>query len=839
MQNKPSKNQHRNVYYRLRRSDPHERLSARLRRFSFGAAVFFVMAAAGIVTYSLYKIQIEQGATFRQYAAEQQLLDSTIQATRGEIYDASGITLASTSVVWTIWADPSYSTALFTSQTAEETGEVLKTVDETTLAEVSRQITLRLLSGDGESLDRVDTSSAEYQTQYQTVHDALAKNTSSYQVLATKVNNAVKLSIEKYVSTYNKEHTKAKTLEDGTTVRKGRISVSSSKSFQRDYPYGAFAASVLGFCNGDGEGFYGLEKSYDSTLAGVNGRTITRRNAYGNAIADANATTYAAKDGSNLVLSLDVNVQEVVERYLNEAVYANNVENRGAAIVMNVKTGAILAMASKPDFDPNDPLDFSANLTYLSEQVQAEPEIYTIYLKDPDDPKKFLLDENGKKIPDPDPDYTGTYRDIQWKNKAITELYYPGSVFKVITAAMGVDSGKATYYTTLNCSGAYGVAKETYHCAGKKSHGVQNLAEALRNSCNIYFIQLGQRLGSSVFYDYFDAFGFTERTGVDLPNETGMMKYYTKNQLGEVQLASSSFGQAMAVTPLQVCTAISAAVNGGYLVTPHVVDKITDQNGNVVEEVGANVRRQVISESASETIRQIMEYEVGDGSTNGGGSNAYVAGYRIGGKSGTSEQLNMERRADGDYKKVASFAAVLPANDPEILVYVMLDDPNNARTDYSSILAAPVVGNIISEIAPYLGIATDGIDRSQTTVKVPNLVSKEWSNAQVALNNKGLKHQLVESESSQTAAVVTYQYPHAGAEVASGTTIYLYTDTYSGSHTEVPDVSGKSADFARQMLTAAGLNCQVAGESTGTVQSQSEAAGTSVQKGTVVTITCG
>ena len=839
MQNKPSKNQHRNVYYRLRRSDPHERLSARLRRFSFGAAVFFVMAAAGIVTYSLYKIQIEQGATFRQYAAEQQLLDSTIQATRGEIYDASGITLASTSVVWTIWADPSYSTALFTSQTAEETGEVLKTVDETTLAEVSRQITLRLLSGDGESLDRVDTSSAEYQTQYQTVHDALAKNTSSYQVLATKVNNAVKLSIEKYVSTYNKEHTKAKTLEDGTTVRKGRISISSSKSFQRDYPYGAFAASVLGFCNGDGEGFYGLEKSYDSTLAGVNGRTITRRNAYGNAIADANATTYAAKDGSNLVLSLDVNVQEVVERYLNEAVYANNVENRGAAIVMNVKTGAILAMASKPDFDPNDPLDFSANLTYLSEQVQAEPEIYTIYLKDPDDPKKFLLDENGKKIPDPDPDYTGTYRDIQWKNKAITELYYPGSVFKVITAAMGVDSGKATYYTTLNCSGAYGVAKETYHCAGKKSHGVQNLAEALRNSCNIYFIQLGQRLGSSVFYDYFDAFGFTERTGVDLPNETGMMKYYTKNQLGEVQLASSAFGQAMAVTPLQVCTAISAAVNGGYLVTPHVVDKITDQNGNVVEEVGANVRRQVISESASETIRQIMEYEVGDGSTNGGGSNAYVAGYRIGGKSGTSEQLNMERRADGDYKKVASFAAVLPANDPEILVYVMLDDPNNARTDYSSILAAPVVGNIISEIAPYLGIATDGIDRSQTTVKVPNLVSKEWSNAQVALNNKGLKHQLVESESSQTAAVVTYQYPHAGAEVASGTTIYLYTDTYSGSHTEVPDVSGKSADFARQMLTAAGLNCQVAGEGTGTVQSQSEAAGASVQKGTVVTITCG
>ncbi len=826
----PSPKPQKKVFYRLRRSDPHERLSARLRKFSYGAAVFFVLVAAGIVIHSLYKIQIQDGATYRQYAAEQQLLDSTIQATRGEIYDTSGITLASTSVVWTIWADPSYSTALFTSQTDEDTKVVTKTADPAALAEVSQQIALRLLSGDGSSLDSVDTSSEEYQKQYQTIYDALAKNDSAYQVLATKVNNAVKLSIEKYISEYNKAHKKAT-----DTTRKGRVSVSSTKSFQRDYPYGAFAASVLGFCDSDGYGTYGLEKSYESTLAGVNGRTITLRNAYGNAIADQSATTYAAKDGSNLVLSLDVNIQEVVERYLDEAIRANNVENRGAAIVMNVKTGAILAMSSKPDFDPNDPLDYSANEEYLNELVHAEPELYGIYLKNEDG--SYQLDANGNKILDPDADYSGYFRDIQWKNKAITELYYPGSVFKVITAAMGVDSGNATINTTFNCSGAYNVAKETYHCAGKKAHGVQNLAQALRNSCNIYFIQLGQRVGASLFYDYFDAFGFTERTGVDLPNETNFMQYYTASQLGEVQLSSSAFGQAMAVTPLQVCTAISAAVNGGYLVTPHVVDKITDQNGNVVQEIGANVRRQVISESASETIRQIMEYEVGDGTTTGGGSNAYVAGYRIGGKSGTSEQLNMDRRADGDYKKVASFAAVLPANDPEILVYVMLDDPNNAKTDYSSILAAPVVGNIISEIAPYLGIATDGVDRSQTTIKVPELVGKEWSNAQVSLNTKGLKHQLMESSTDQTAATVTYQYPRAGTQVAYGTTIYLYTDTYEGSHTEVPDVTGKSADFARQMLAAAGLNCIV--EGSGLVQSQSEAAGASVQRGTIVTITCG
>ena len=827
----PSPKNSKKIYYRLRRSGPHERLGPRLRHFSFGAAVFFVLMAAAIVVHSLYNIQIKDGATYRQYAAQQQLLDSTIQATRGEIYDTSGITLASTSVVWTIWADPSYSTALFTTQTDEKTNVTTKTVDQSALNEVATQITLRLLSGDGKSLDSVDSSSAAYQAQYQTVVDALSQNDSSYQVLATKVNNAVKLSIAEYVSGYNDSHKKSNA-EKG--IRKGRISVSSTKSFQRDYPYGAFAAAVLGFCDADGYGTYGLEKSYESTLAGVNGRTITLRNAYGNAIADANATTYAAKDGSNLVLSLDVNIQEVVERYLNEAIRANTVENRGAAIVMNVKTGAILAMASKPDFDPNDPLSYEDNLAYLTELVHAEPELYGIYLKNEDG--SYVTDENGNKILDPEGDYSGYFRDIQWKNKTITELYYPGSVFKVITAAMGVDSGAAGYNTTLNCSGAYTVAKQTYHCAGKKAHGVQNLAQALRNSCNIYFIQLGQRVGASLFYDYFDAFGFTERTGVDLPNETNFMQYYNASQLGEVQLASSAFGQAMAVTPLQVCTAISAAVNGGYLVTPHVVDKITDQNGNVVQEIGAGIRRQVISESASKTIRDIMEYEVADG-TQGGGGRAYVAGYRIGGKSGTSEQLNMDRRADGDYKKVASFAAVLPADDPEILVYVMLDDPNNARTDYSSILAAPVVGNIISEVAPYLGIATDGVDRSANSYKVPNLVGQEWSSAQVSLNIKGLKHKLMESTSDQTAAVVTYQYPHAGAEVPYGTTVYLYTDTYEGSHTEVPDVSGKSADFARQMLAAAGLNCIV--EGSGTVQSQSEAAGSSVQRGTIVTITCG
>lgn len=814
--------------YRVRPASLRDRLEPRVRKLCSTAAALVVLLAAAIVIHSLYDIQILNGDTYRQKAAQQQMSDVTVKATRGEIYDASGVTLASTSVVWDIWADPHYSTALFDS-TGKGDDEV-RTPSIAICEEVSRELARILLSSDGKDLDAVDTSSEAYQKQYQRIYEALTSPTEKYAVLASKVNNAVKLAVEKYVAAFNKAHKKP---DDGS--RKGRISVSASRNFRRDYPYGAFAASVLGFTDGEGAGAYGLEKSYQSTLAGVDGRTITLTNAAGNAIADQNAATFSAKDGSNLVLSLDVNIQEIVERYLNEAIAANTVENRGSAIVMNVKTGAILAMASKPDFDPNNPLDYSANLAYLSEQVQAEPELYTVYKKDENG--DYLLDENGQKIPDEDPDYTGTYRDIQWKNKNITELYYPGSVFKVITSAMGVDSGLANINTTFTCAGAYGVAKETYHCAGHKAHGTITLAEALRQSCNIYYIQLGQRIGAQTFYDYFDAFGFTERTGVDLPNETGLMKYYKAEQLGEVQLASSAFGQAMAITPLQMCTAVAAAVNGGYLVTPHVVDKITDSNGNVIEEIGANIRRQVVSESTSSVIRQIMEYEVGNGT--GGGKYAYVSGYRIGGKSGTSEQLNMHRRADGDYKKVASFAAVLPADDPEIIVYVMLDDPNNARTDYSSLLAAPVVGNIISEVAPYLGIATDGEDRSQTVVTVPNLVGTEWSNAQVQLNIKGLKHHLMESESDQTAAAVTCQYPHAGAKVAYGTTVYLYTDTYEGSQTEVPDVTGKSADFARQMLSAAGLNCVVEGSADGTVQTQSADAGSSVQRGTIVTITCG
>ena len=455
---------------------------------------------------------------------------------------------------------------------------------------------------------------------------------------------------------------------------------------------------MLGFCDADGYGTYGLEKSYESTLAGVNGRTITLRNAYGNAIADENATTYAAKDGSNLVLSLDVNVQEVVERYLNEAIAANNVENRGAAIVMNVKTGAILAMASKPDFDPNDPLNYTANEAYLNELVHAEPELYGVYLKNEDGSyvtdataTKFLTRRRLLRLLPRHPVEEQDHHRAVLPRKRL-QGHHGGH-------GCGLRQGDLQHHPELlrrlrRRQGDLPLrGQKGPWCAESGRGPAEQLQHLLHPVGPADRLQPVLRLLRRLRLYRADRRGPAQR---DQLHAVLQQEPLGRSGAGLLGLRSGHGGDPAAGLHRHLGSRQRRLPRD-----PACVDKITDQNGNVIEEVGANVRRQVISESASETIRQIMEYEVADG-TQGGGGRAYVAGYRIGGKSGTSEQLNMDRRSDGDYKKVASFAAVLPANDPEILVYVMLDDPNNAKTDYSSILAAPVVGNIISEIAPYL-----------------------------------------------------------------------------------------------------------------------------------------
>lgn len=812
----------------------------------------FILACYGVLVYQLYVWQVRDAESYRAEAVTQQLKDTTLPAVRGSIYSANGKLLAKSSTVWNIVADPS--SILKSGATEDQIRTAAEHIAE--------------LLGDGTTADTVykalTASNKDTGEPYQyrvvkkgvekPVADAILAYADSYRL---KDGAAVDTSLQ----TEEKEDKEDKKDGEAKTGKATRILyLTSEQAASRTYPYGEFLASVLGFCNEDGSGAYGLEKYYDETLAGTPGRSVAETDAYGDPLASGQADVHEAIDGSNLNLTIDENVQSIVEEYLTEAMSTFTVHGRGSAIVMNVKTGAILAMASLEQFDPNDPktiTDPKMNEILAKTEIDAEDIDWLESRLGEKAVKDIIADgiishekttnEKGEEVSSEATQLQGMMREAQWKNKNITELYMPGSVFKLITASAGLDSGVMSAEQTFYCGGSLTVNEgselweHTYRCANGEVHYEQDMAGALNHSCNLWFIQAAETLKPQIFYDYIQAFGFTQPTGIDLPNETRWTSVYNAEQMAEVDtnLYTAAFGQNESITPMQMATAVAAIANGGYLVTPYVVDSISDKDGNIISQTETNIRRQVISEEVSRQLLAMMENNVHGAGDYHSCANAYVAGYRIGGKSGTSEQLNMERRADGDYKKVASFAAVLPANDPEILVYVMLDDPNNAHTDYSSILAAPVVGNIISEIAPYLGIATDGIDRSQNTVKVPNLVGKEWSNAQVSLNTKGLKHQLVESESDQTAAVVTYQYPHAGAAVASGTTIYLYTDTYSGSHTEVPDVSGKSADFARQMLTAAGLNCQVAGDSAGTVQSQSEAAGSSVQKGTVVTITCG
>lgn len=745
----------------------------KMQKVPFGRLLFmgcvFVGCGAVLVGRLAY-YQLFHYQDNRASAAQQQYSDTTIAATRGSIYDATGKELARSLTLYNVVADPS-------------------NCDQTQIDRLSREIAEIL---------GVDQSE---------IYEKLSQSDSKYKVLARRVDKRIADQIENYNPVI-----KADPDDKNAKDQKIKVSLSLETVNSREYPYGAFMASVLGFCNDEGEGFYGLEKSYNDVLAGEDGRSISLTNPQGYELTEQTEQYHAAKDGQSLALTIDVNLQEIVEKYLSAAITANNVQNRGCAIIMDVNTGAILAMASKPDFDPNDP--------------------YTIY----DEGYKAQLDAAAN-----DEEYNAlskSFRETQWKNKTITELYYPGSVFKLITASAALDSGVMTENSSFYCGGQLQVSNITYTCAASTEggtttvHGAQQMKQALNNSCNVYFIQTGQALGVERFYDYFNAFGFTETTGIDLPSETPYLLYYTPekqgshNKMGDVELASSAFGQAQKITPLQMVTAAAAVVNGGYLVTPHVVDHILDSNGNTVKTIETQIKRQVISEQVSESMRSMMEYVVGGGEAGHSGRNAYVAGYRIGGKSGTSEQLDMDLRSyDGDYRKVSSFLAALPIDDPQIVVFAMLDDPQG-ENDYVSRIAVPIVGNIISEAAPYLGLSTDGVATSGTT-KVPNAVGQDWALAQVELNKLGLSHRLIGH-----SGTVIYQYPYATSEVPAGSTVYLYTESAEGTTTTVPDVTGKSVEQAEQMLGAANLNVSTVGS--GTVTSQSVGAGSQVTLGTVV-----
>ena len=802
----------------------------------------FILACYGVLVYQLYVWQVRDAESYRAEAVTQQLKDTTLPAVRGSIYSANGKLLAKSSTVWNIVADPS---SILESGATEEqirtaAEHIAELLDDGTTADTVYKTLTASNKDTGEPYQyRVVKKGVE-----KPVADAILAYADSYRLKDGAV-------VDTSLQTEEKEDKKDGESKTGKATR--ILYLTSEQAASRTYPYGEFLASVLGFCNEDGSGAYGLEKYYDETLSGTPGRSVAETDAYGDPLASGQADVHEAIDGSNLNLTINDYVQTVVEEYLTEAMSTFTVHGRGSAIVMNVKTGAILAMASLEQFDPNDPktiTDPKMNEILAKTEIDAEDIDWLESRLGERAVKDIIADgiishekttnEKGEEVSSEATQLQGMMREAQWKNKNITELYMPGSVFKLITASAGLDSGVMSAEQTFYCNGSLTVNEgselweHTYRCANGEVHYEQDMAGALNHSCNLWFIQAAETLKPQIFYDYIQAFGFTQPTGIDLPNETRWTSVYNAEQMAEVDtnLYTAAFGQNESITPMQMATAVAAIANGGYLVTPYVVDSISDKDGNIISQTETNIRRQVISEEVSRQLLSMMENNVHGAGDYHSCANAYVAGYRIGGKSGTAERTDRHLRGDGDYYKMMSFAAVLPIDDPEIEVFVLLDDPRWVK-DYASQVVAPVVGNIISEIAPYLGIEQDADYNPTGTVTVQTCLDYTWTNAQVTLNRLGLKHKLIGPSSGN----IVYQYPVGGSVVPAGSTIYLYTATDQNSMTTTPDVVGKTGTFAEQMLKAANLNVQFAGDSSGKVVAQDVEAGTSAAYGTIITLT--
>ena len=818
------------------------RASKGIKYWTLFCMIAFILACYGVLVYQLYVWQVRDAESYRAEAVTQQLKDTTLPAVRGSIYSANGKLLAKSSTVWNIVADPSsvLKSGATEDQIRAAAEHIAELLDDGTTADTVYKALTASNKDTGEPYQyRVVKKGVE-----KPVADAILAYADSYRL---KDGAAVDTSLQ----TEDKEDKKDGEAKTSKATR--ILYLTSEQAASRTYPYGEFLASVLGFCNEDGSGAYGLEKYYDETLAGTPGRSVAETDAYGEPLASGQADVHEAIDGSNLNLTIDENVQSIVEEYLTEAMSTFTVHGRGSAIVMNVKTGAILAMASLEQFDPNDPktiTDPKMNEILAKTEIDAEDIDWLESRLGEKAVKDIIADgiishekttnEKGEEVSSEATQLQGMMREAQWKNKNITELYMPGSVFKLITASAGLDSGVMSAEQTFYCGGSLTVNEgselweHTYRCANGEVHYEQDMAGALNHSCNLWFIQAAETLKPQIFYDYIQAFGFTQPTGIDLPNETRWTSVYNAEQMAEVDtnLYTAAFGQNESITPMQMATAVAAIANGGYLVTPYVVDSISDKDGNIISQTETNIRRQVISEEVSRQLLAMMENNVHGAGNYHSCANAYVAGYRIGGKSGTAERTDRHLRGDGDYYKMMSFAAVLPIDDPEIEVFVLLDDPRWVK-DYASQVVAPVVGNIISEIAPYLGIEQDADYNPTGTVTVQTCLNYTWTNAQVTLNRLGLKHKLIGPSSGN----IVYQYPVGGSVVPAGSTIYLYTATDQNSMTTTPDVVGKTGTFAEQMLKAANLNVQFAGDSSGKVVAQDVEAGTSAAYGTIITLT--
>ena len=684
--------------------------------------------------------QFVRGSEMQTSAIEQQTMDSVVTSKRGIIYDRNGKVLAQSVSVQTVTASPA---EVKKSKKAAKTAKKLA----------------ELLNMDADAIEK-----------------KITKN-SMYEIVARKIDNSTAEKIRK-------------------AGLKGIYLIEDSK---RTYPYGSLASHVVGFVGTDNQGLAGTEMVYDKYLKGMPGRMISAKSASGTEMPYKYEKYINPENGSNLVLTIDEVIQHFVEEELKQAVADYDVENGAACIIMNAKTGEILAMATQPDFDLNQPFE-------LTEDMQKQLEGLS------GDERKTEYNKLLNKL---------------WRNKAVVDGYEPGSTFKPFTGAMALEENLVGQNEHFLCTGAVHVGGHTIHCWKTAGHGSLTFREGFENSCNPVFMALGARVGAKNFYKYFKKFGFTETTGFDLPGEASGT-FHSMDRFNDAEIATSSFGQSFIVTPLQLITAYTAITNGGTMVRPHVAKELVDDDGNVIKSFDTQVIRQALSKETADTIRDILEGVV----SNGTAKNAYIKGFRLGGKTGTSEKTP---RGSGKY--IASFVGFAPANDPEIIGLVMLDEPMGGSYMGGQI-AAPTFKKIFDEVLRYMGVEPQYTEEEAQTLDktVPNVVGLEKSAIPKAFAESGLKYNIIGSGKS-----VVSQVPKGGATLPEGSTVALYTEEDSQTEVTVPNVCSYTATDANILLTNAGLNMKVSGatdtgQGAAVVGSQSPEAGSRVKRGSVVTV---
>ena len=729
------------------------------------------------VVVNLFNWSVVRGEEMEGRAARQQLSDSTIKATRGTIYDTNMNVLAQSATAWNVIIDPA-------------------TIDE----EFDKQI-----------------ASAQENEQ------PVPSKESLQQQMASDLAGALGLNVEdvlEQMSYTNRRYRKIADRADRSAINallevldeKDYVGVSTEVSTKRYYPYSTLASSVIGFCNSEDTGIYGLEAQYDDVLSGTDGRIITAQDALQDALPTTYERTYDAVDGYSIVTTIDTVIQQYIESALQSAVDQYQPENGAAIIVMDTNTGGILGLASYPNYDLNDPYTILDSYTLQQiDQLETEEE------------KSAARAEA---------------RETQWQNKTITDTYEPGSVFKIVPASAALEEGTATVNSTYYCNGVVefkdGSGTLSIHCHNRSGHGQESFIQALVNSCNPALMEIGLGLGQQRFFEYYQAYGLTEKTGIDLPAER--VGVYYDDTMSNISLASCSFGQSNTVTPLQMLTAAVAGVNGGYLLTPRVVDRVIDQDGNTVEEFGTEVKRQVISEETSAIMRDGLEQVV---SANGG-TNASVAGYRIGGKSGTAQILTNTVEEGEEEMYVFSYFVFAPADDPQVAALVLIDSPTQGDTSYANTVVGPLASTVMSDILPYLGIGTTYTDEelANQEVSVPTgLVGADLATAEAKLRSQGLEAYIIGDGEN-----VIDVYPEESSRVPNESTIVLYTEGSEISTVTMPNVLGLTPTQASQTLGSYGLNVRISGGAANNtkarVVSQEYEAGTTLTRGTVVEIEC-